>query len=69
MKKFVNAVAFAIVLGAPTLAGSAVPPPAQVLSQTLLDPWTECQYAYYADCMAHHGDHVLCYYETSQVIC
>lgn len=66
MKKFGITSVLAIALGAPSLAGSAVP----VDAQMQLDPLTDCQLAHLADCMKHPGnDYIVCYYEASQQIC
>ncbi|WP_372707872.1 hypothetical protein [Brevundimonas sp.] len=70
MKNFVNAAVLAIVLGAPTLAGSAVPSSIGAYTQTRLEPLTDCQKAYMADCLKHPGNtYAVCYYEASQQIC
>ena len=69
MKKFVNAAVFAIVLGAPTLAGSAVPSSTAVYSQTRLDPMSDCELAFYMACMKAGGSHVYCMDQVAMHVC
>ena len=64
MRKCKFAWGFSLSLGLSALAGAAASEGAP-----RLDPWTDCQYAFYVDCMKHHNDHVRCHFETSQQVC